>query len=221
MTIFKSENKKNENLNKKNEILNLKKVNLNDICLELSFYILNDKNNLIKYFIHDDVLEWEYRIYLNILELSVLASYDNHRLIYHISDKIPVCKCILDTQNYNTKLLLNELFSFVNSFKEFNFTHGNLHINNIFMDKNKFYIIDFSSSYINKRSLNFNRIANYKRESFLRENDEKFKNKYLNYWDHYTLYVSVNEILNDKCKSYLECLILNYIPEKKLLYLKK
>jgi hypothetical protein len=177
------------------------------ICYLLNFqckqdcYCDKDKNNNIRRIFFDkNIFSHESNVYLNLLTKNAnittnISIINNHELYYDTSNYINL-RLYLTKHHKNLDLLINELFSFVNSFKKYNFIHGNLHIDNILLDItsnkkdniiNNFYIIDLSNSYFieNKK---INKCA-YKRTSFLEEYD--LKSSILKYWDFLSLYTSL------------------------------
>ena len=117
-------------------------------------------------------------------------------------------------------LFLNELFSFVNLFRKYHFVHGNLSIDNVFLDKLlfetdvKFVVLDYSNSFLQKKP---DQQPLYKRSSFVGVLDVN-KDKSSKYWDFFTMYVSLKLYFQNikQTVEYLEELILNYIPSDTL-----
>ena len=85
------------------------------------------------------------------------------------------------------------------------------------MSKGRFYIIDFSNSYIfktNRRGVTS--CPKYNRTSFIGEYDKKASYEFFIYWDFFTLYVSLKMFLKNDFENlvYLERLIQNYMSEE-------
>lgn len=189
-----------------------------------SIYTDKDKdNNIYIQFMTHEPFEWEKNIYLHLVDSNLipLASSDNKRLTitYNTSDMIPL-KAYLKNLNYkNTIVLIHELYSYVQSFNKSKFVHGNLHIDNILINKYShinnltFYVIDFSNSYIFNIS-NQNKSPSYTRSSFLKEYKSKIKLQNLMFWDYFTLYISLKMYFVKKTN------ILNYLDELIFTYLK-
>ena len=93
-----------------------------------------------------------------------------------------------------------------------------MHIHNIFINpetfvrRGRFYVIDFSNSFLLDK-LEKTAGPNYQRSSFLGEMDKKITSIFFEYWDFFTLYVSLKLLLKDDLHSivYLDNLIQNYI----------
>ena len=124
-------------------------------------------------------------------------------------------------------LIINEAFAFVNTFKKYNFIHGNLHIDNIYIniqDMYQFFVIDLCNSYYSNSCSNShsnNAIdVTFKRKSFIDVNKnilehDKFKDKYCDFWDFICLFFSLN-IYFENNKNHL-----NYIKESVTNYINK
>jgi len=198
---------------------------LNKYCLQQCYCEKDINNNITKYFIDKDIYEWEVQVYSKLLNKKITPEIKNQRdkyITYVISDKISIYNFLLKNKQY-TKFVLNELYSFVKKFNKYNFLHGNLHLHNIFIDPNnflskgRFYIIDFSNSYIfktNRRGVTS--CPKYNRTSFIGEYDKKASDEFFIYWDFFTLYVSLKMFLKNDFENlvYLERLIQNYMSEE-------
>jgi len=177
------------------------------------------KRNIVKYCSLQNVFEWEVLVYLYIIDnrIALQTSIVADKIIYDTSDKVSLYT-FLNKYNPNIKLLLNELFGFVCKFRTFNFLHGNLHIHNIFVNpkmfirRGKFYIIDFGNSFILDKKINT--FPNYNRSSFIGESDKKISSIFFEFWDFFTLFVSLKIYFKNNLDTvvYLETLITNYIP---------
>ena len=236
--MFKNYNKDiNKDINKDNKNRNvfkswdsIKSNNsecffLNKYCLQQCYCEKDINNNITKYFIDKDIYEWEVQVYSKLLNKKITPEIKNQRdkyITYVISDKISIYNFLLKNKQY-TKFVLNELYSFVKKFNKYNFLHGNLHLHNIFIDPNnflskgRFYIIDFSNSYIfktNRRGVTS--CPKYNRTSFIGEYDKKASDEFFIYWDFFTLYVSLKMFLKNDFENlvYLERLIQNYMSEE-------
>lgn len=148
-----------------------------------------------------DIYKHESYIYLMLLtknsNIPCLMSVKNNEIIYHLKDHSSL-RNYMWKNIHNITLIINELFVFIHSFKEYNFVHGNLHIDNIFVDtlnscdtKVIFHTIDFCNSYIENTDKN----CKYKRTSFLREYE--MKKDILYYWDFCSIYISLTLFLNN------------------------
>ncbi len=228
--INKDINKDNKNKNVFKSWDSIKSNNsecffLNKYCLQQCYCEKDINNNITKYFIDKDIYEWEVQVYSKLLNKKITPEIKNQRdkyITYVISDKISIYNFLLKNKQY-TKFVLNELYSFVKKFNKYNFLHGNLHLHNIFIDPNnflskgRFYIIDFSNSYIfktNRRGVTS--CPKYNRTSFIGEYDKKASDEFFIYWDFFTLYVSLKMFLKNDFENlvYLERLIQNYMSEE-------
>lgn len=150
--------------------------------------------NMTKMFMSEEMANWEIYVHGQMQESLMLPdiSIDNHVLTYKTRGKVSLRTYLTCNSNINTTLLLNELFSFVNTFRHFRFLHGNLHLDNIFMDNvqnaNKFYLIDYANSYVISKRVTY---PLYKRTSFIGEYEYKTQSQNFVYWDFLTIYVSL------------------------------
>lgn len=180
-------------------------------CFQKCFYETNKKNNIVKYFVTDDVYRWETTVYLFLLHRNIvpLASIVNvQQICYQTSDTYTLYEYISRCENIHH--LLNEAFSFVKSFSAFGFVHGNANVFNILVDKTstlqdlRFLTIDFSNSYI------VNEDADYPRSL----DHESIRDSVV-YWDLFCLYMSLKSLptfqKSSKESMYLERLITNYV----------
>jgi RIO-like serine/threonine protein kinase len=163
----------------------------------LCFYEKDKNDNIEKYFINENMFNWEVKVYLYLIDKNIvsLASSEKQKIIYSTNDKIPLFT-ILKNDDKNAKNILNNLFSFINKFKKIDFIHGNLHLYNIFVDKeNMFTLIDFSYSSFKGICTNLFH--------------EKYNNFDKNLIDFYTLYIELKEfyIKDTKMLVYLENLL--------------
>jgi hypothetical protein len=193
---------------------------INNKCMQECKCDIEKKNsgNIIRIFDNNDLYNWETKIYLKLInsEIVPLINTNNENsIIYILNEYVSLRRFLEEKQNYNnTNLILNELYSFINTFKKYNFVHGNLHIDNIFIKQNEndkfkydFKVIDYVNSYIKNERLSFYRT------SFLGEYDIK-NNKFLNYWDFFTIYISLNKFFKNKINMLynLENIVESYIP---------
>ena len=192
---------------------------INDKCMQSCTCVVIDRNSndITRMYDNNDLYNWEVCVYLKLLgsKITPLVSCEENKLCYVLNEYISLRQLInKDIKNINKiSLVLNELYSFINTFKKYNFIHGNLHIDNIFikeLEKTKFdfKVIDYANSYI----LNSKSSTNFYRSSFLGEYDDK--EDFLKYWDFFTVYVSLknyfknNPTLLFKLHTIVEC----YIP---------
>ena len=189
---------------------------INEKCLQECVCIKTKDNNITKDFLNNELFYWECNIYLALCEkgfVPLASTIYPTMMIYHTKDMISLRSKLID-RNCNIKEILNEVFNFANLFYKNNFIHGNLHIDNIFIDKcGSFYIIDFTNSYLIKSSFNK---PKYKRRSFIDSIDsiDNIEKIHVRYIDFFTLYISLKSFLTSiKYIRYIDNLINNYIKE--------
>jgi hypothetical protein len=207
---------------------------LTKMCFQQCVYEKDLSSNITKYCSLQEVFEWETIIYIYLLDknISPIIHIKGNNLRYDTNDKLSLYQYIkngckkepdnavstkLDT--VSIKLLLNELFGFVCKFRSFYFLHGNLHVHNIFVNpdtfirRGRFYVIDFSNSFLLDRIDKSG--PKYQRTSFLGEMDHKITSIFFEYWDFFTLYVSLKLLFRGNLSIivYLDILIRNYIKE--------
>lgn len=194
---------------------------LNISCINPCIFIKDLDKNIIKFQKSNDMISWESSIYIKFIDFNIFPfvnidlkacqiKYITQNLISLRSFFEYICKDIT-----KINLLLNELFCFINFCKNNNFLHGNLQIDNIYLnekDYTKFYFIDYSNSFI----LDTPNYPKFKRTSFMNEFDSKINDNYLCFWDFFTVYISIkNYFHNDKnILLLLEKIIVFYIPIK-------
>lgn len=188
------------------------------MCFQKCVYDKDDSQNIVKYCSFQDVFEWETVIYLYLLDKHISTSIHitGKHIKYDTHDKISLYQYI-NNDKISLKLLLNELFGFVCKFRDYNFLHGNLHVHNIFVNpdtfvrRGRFYVIDFSNSYLFDKA--DRSTPQYQRSSFLGEMDHKITSIFFEYWDFFTLYISLKLLLKNNLQNvvYLDNLIQNYI----------
>lgn len=198
---------------------------LNKYCLQKCYCERSLDGNITKYFIDKDVFKWEIEVYSKLMNKGIVPEITTECtsscLTYNIKDKISIYNYLLQNKNY-TKVILNELYSFVKKFNRYHFLHGNLHLHNIFVNPETFlskgdlYVIDFSNSYLfetNRRGVTS--CPKYNRTSFIGEYEKKIKDEFFIYWDFFTLYVALKMFFKADLENlvYLEHLIQNYMSE--------
>jgi len=168
-------------------------------CLQdCSFKGTND-NDIVKICNDPNIAQWEGKVYLTFIDKDLFPYINiyNNIITYKVGNlesfrdfllsitKKTICNKLISV---NINILLNELFCFLKIITKYGLIHGNLHIDNLYINRYtyKFYIIDYSNAYIktNNNSLQ----PNYKRTSFIGEYDTK---KDFDYWDFFTLYLSL------------------------------
>jgi hypothetical protein len=194
---------------------------LTQLCHQECVFDKNNTDNIVKHCRSKSIYEWETVVYLYLLDkkISTLVTGGEHyQITYDTNDKVSLYTHLKNNKN-NTKIILNELFGFVSKFRQYNFLHGNLHVHNIFIDPQRytFYVIDFSNSFLLDDT--HQKTPNYQRSSFIGEMDNKITSMLFEYWDIFTLYVSVKLLLKDNLQgiNYLETIITNYIKQPDIL----
>lgn len=222
--MFKVRRNSSENIFKSSENDDKECLFINKYCLQKCYCERDIEKNIIKYCIDDQVYEWELNVYNYLLnkKLTTNMTILDNKIIYNTFDKISLYNYLLKNTWY-TKIILNEVFSFVKKFNKYNFLHGNLHLHNIFVNpdtflsKGRFYVIDFSNSFIFKTNRNgVTSCPEYHRTSFIGEYDKKVNDEFFIYWDFFTLYVSLKMFLKNDRENlvYLENLIQNYMSQE-------
>lgn len=189
---------------------------INKMCTqEACVFEKDNHNNLIKYFGSRDVFKWESYIYLTFVTYDFFPLTNcTHSHLLHLTNNMQSLRTVLTKCTLSYSVIFNELLSFVNDFKNKKLVHGNLHINNIFVQQKpflKFVVVDFANSFVLS---NKPKIPMYKRTSFLKEYDSDLKLKFIQYWDFITLYLSLKKffINNIKALVALDNNIKTYIP---------
>lgn len=229
---FYFKNKESENVFKsisKRLDVECQHISLNSYCNNLCDRDAN--GNIIKIYDSDteDIYEWEAHMYLYMMDskLSLRTFVNKNKIVYDTHDKISLYTFLntlkkSKTNNSVYKLILNEIFSFVCKFKQYNFIHGNLHIHNIFINPNlffhrcKFYMLDFSNSIIIKENVVITR------QIMLTKDEFNIGHNYLRCYDFFVLYKSLNYYFKEHLGNldivmYLEDLIERYIKKDVLL----
>lgn len=224
--LFKKREKQTENIFKssKSEKKDSECENISLNSYQTCVCNRDSKRNIVKYYCLENMFEWEICVYLYIIntKIALKTSLCDKNIVYDTRDKVSLYT-FLKNNNPNIKFLLNELFGFVCKFRTFNFLHGNLHIHNIFVNpemfirKGKFYVMDFSNSFILDKTIS--KTPDYNRSSFIGESDKKISSIFFEYWDFFTLFVSLKIYFKDSIDIivYLETLIENYIKKDVLL----
>jgi hypothetical protein len=199
-------------------------IELNNLCYQDCVFDKNTNNDIVKHCKTNSVYVWETIVYLYLLDKKIsplVTGGDGNTITYKTNSKISLYRYL--KQNRETakiKIILNELFGFVCKFRDFNFLHGNLHIHNIYVNPDKtgrFYVIDFSNSFLLDN--NTKQSPKYQRSSYIGEMDNKITSLLFEYWDMFTLYVSIKLLLKDNLHQihYLETVIGNYIKQTDVL----
>ena len=201
---------------------NLKEKNedelINNKCIQNCDCYYDDMERLIRSFEDKDIYDWELNVYLRLIKFEIcpLITVENGNFIYDLNGYMSLRNCLKEINNEEKEtIVLNELFCFTNKLIGYRFVHGNLHVDNIFINYSnlKIVVIDYANSYIDSLS----GIESHKRTSFLGEYEKKklYKN-FLNYWDFFTIYVSLKCLYrhNANMLNKIQDLAHSYIPDK-------
>lgn len=193
-------------------------LNLQNKCYYDIKYQLINKTSISKIYLTntDEMITWETKVskYLqkrNINYLPFDIERESGKITYDINNIISLSEC-LQTKNIN--LFLNEIFSFVNRFKTYEFVHGNINLDNLYYDTLKctFVISDFTNSNYK------NQFPKYKQRLF--NNREVLFNIPLKYHDLFSLYINLffffekDSKQSEKICIYLYDLLNDYVPLK-------
>lgn len=201
-------------------------IELSGLCFQDCTFMKNSIGNITKHCNTEDMYNWETIVYLYLLDKQIsplMNSGYNNEITYNTNDKVSLYTYLKSKSNRrmgNLKIVINELFGFISKFREYHFLHGNLHVHNIFVNPKKFpsserfYVIDFSNSFLlDEESVVGTNVPNYQRSSYFGEMDKKITSIFFEYWDMFTLYVSLKLVLKDDLHQihYLETVMRNYI----------
>jgi len=196
---------------------------INNKCMQSCTCISENRysDNILRIFDVDELYKWEIQVYLKLLDTNItpFISYNNNRICYELTGYISLRTFLEKKENQEkSSLIINELYSFINTFKKYNFIHGNLHIDNIFIKNDQcnktnfdFKVIDYVNSYLlNKKYENHK----YKKSSFVGEYKKKENKYFMQYWDFFTIYVSLKLFLRNKYNELytLQNIVESYIP---------
>lgn len=196
---------------------------LNKKSTHSNYYSKDQKGNICKYINKDDILKWELNVYMTFIQnnLFPLVNSTQSHMIYYTSNLISLRTFLYKSENIiNITYILNELFSYVHSFRLYGFIHGNLNIDNVFiyphqskLKNYQFYVIDYTNSYICVSDNDIWHTPKYKRISYLGNNCiSRDLTKLIN-WDFITLYISLKILFKDNIENMriLDKIISNYI----------
>lgn len=189
---------------------------LNDYCMQDCIFV-KDKKNIRKIFRLKNVFEWELYIYKNIQSIDILpevqiVNTESQKEIIYNTDKLISLRTFLKKRGINKSMIFQELFSYIKTFRQYSFIHGNLNIDNIFLTSKfhitpRFYIIDYANSYLVSR----NSWPSYKRLSFIGGWDEKLGFENFLYWDYLTIFISLKKNISKNEQLRVESIIDNFV----------
>lgn len=194
---------------------------LNNKCIQPCICDRDSEKNITKYFNSQEVYQWESNVYVSYFDKDIFPLVTPHhkQLTYVVKDMVSL-RTYLKIGKVNMSYTLNELFSYIRSFRNHKFLHGNLHIDNVFLNpktfdkRAHFFVIDYANSYVLKRHSS----PSYKRTSFIGEFESKTKDTKFIYWDFLTMYVSLKVYFREYPQHLLilEEVISTYISKQKL-----
>jgi hypothetical protein len=127
---------------------------LNLLCNQDCYCKIDEEKNIKRICFNNDVYNHEKHIYLTLLKynanISTMISIHKNEIVY-ITNNLVSLRTFLINNKSHISLIINETFAFINKFKQYHFIHGNLHIDNIYINiKNgyTFHVIDLCNSYI-------------------------------------------------------------------------
>jgi hypothetical protein len=185
----------------------LKNYNYHDF-----YFQENCDKNIVKHVPNKEYYDWECNIYTYLLKnqkfpIAVPITPSKNCFIYQTNKLKPLIEVLSTIKKRN--LIINELFSFVINLRSINFVHGNLHIYNVFYDReySQFYLLNLTDSTIlgYKEKPKFNQ-QNYSR--LVQKNDVLFH-------DLLTIYSSLKNFFKNDAKmiKYLTEIICVFIPK--------
>jgi hypothetical protein len=187
-------------------------------CVQISFCEKDKHNNISKFYTSEDVLKWELRVYMTLEKWNIVPKIKsgNLQVTYGTNDLVSLRTMLTRHTIEEYTVFLYELFSFINSFKQLQFVHGNLHIDNIFVEQENqlnFYVIDFANSYLFNSKVSQ---PQYNRSSYIGEYNNKLKAYHLIYWDFFTMYISLLQVIgkDKKLKTILDSIVKTYIKKE-------
>ena len=127
----------------------LNKNILNEFFPHSASYTCKD-DLLTKHFEHTTLFEWEAYIYSNIVSIvPIICDLKKNEWTYDLTG-LRTIRDVLRHREFD----YTSLFNFVDSFQNYSFIHGNLKIDNLFMnDDNEFFVIDFTHSIIKEKNI--------------------------------------------------------------------
>lgn len=170
------------------------KTNIDKHCKQSCVTVVG-KEYIHRHYFLTSIFVWETNVYLRLLgsNITPFVSPKSLTIMYHTKGLVSL-RDYLD--NYQKKInisaFFHELFSFVKHFKRFKFAHGNLHVDNIMIRPEttpQFFVIDLVNSHLLDTPT-----STIRRTSFLGEYDHPAKIDNLNYFDIYTLVLSLKTI---------------------------
>jgi hypothetical protein len=151
--IFKS-------ISRSDPCYNLNKTLLPNFYPHDCFYQMNENRKLIKYFNNYNLYKWELYVYNRLLQHGIVPIFINYgnsltnmnSIAIDTSDIITFRKALCALKEVDQRILINELFSFINKLKDIGIFHNNLTIDSLYVniDTFKFYIIEFTNMKIRK-----------------------------------------------------------------------
>lgn len=170
--------------------------------IHLSECTVDDNGNILKRYVEESSFWWESKVYVSLVERDIfpLMTASSMNMTYYVSGMRSL-RAILKEDSARYMIILYELFNFVKKFADMNFVHGNLHIDNIYVQFDRghyiFKLVDLSNAYVDDLEPE----SPFYRSSFLGEFDCKETHEHFSYWDFFTLITSLKcEYIQDQVK---------------------
>ena len=162
-----------------------------------SYFFKDTQNCVHRIFFTSSGNEYQYEssVYLNLLKqnsgLTVLMSpVKKNEMLYFTNDFCSLRHFLKTQAKHQIQKILFAVFEFINTFRNYNFIHGNLHLDNIFIltdnnDKEEFTfkVIDFTNSHVKDTSIH----CKHDRTSIFGDHDLFM----INYWDFFCLFANL------------------------------
>jgi hypothetical protein len=118
------------------------------------FYQMNENKYLVKYFNNHDLYKWELYVYNRLIKHNITPSFIDYgkseysnmsAIAVDISNMMTFREVLCISKEEDKRILINELFSFINKLKNIGILHNNLTIDSIYIKENQFYMIEFTN----------------------------------------------------------------------------
>lgn len=178
-------------------------------------------NKLAKTHLFNEAYQWELYVCNYLSNTSIIPKIEvcDGSIVYDTTGMVSLRSFLQNNLEKDcTFRILNEVFCMIKNFKRYNFIHGNLHIDNIFIrcpfGKHiipKIVVIDFSNSHVKNADPQFKR-KNFLGQSFNYHQIGK-------YMDYVTFYLSFIDFVNTKkskriykIQNHIDRLVDEYVP---------
>lgn len=204
--------KKIKNMSKSVQLMDKNNIHSSECTVDF-------EENISKRYIEEASFWWESKVYVSLVDRDIfpLMTATSMHMKYYVNGMRSL-RVILKEDSARYMIILYELFNFLKKLTEMNFVHGNLHIDNIYVEFDKghymFKLVDLSNAYVGDLQPE----SPFYRSSFLGEFDCKETHKYFMYWDFFTLMTSLKcEYVNDGIKSVAIDKILSLVIKPEIL----